>query len=201
MTKRSLAALLLCLALALPGAARAETDARSVVQKFDDALLASMKDGQKLGFKGRSEKLRPTLNATFDWDAMVRGTLGPTAAKLSPDELARLTAAFARFSEANWASQFDEFNDERFEVGEPKASTGDHLLVPNRIVEKSGKTTPIDYLVHQVGGQWRVVDVLMDGAISEVARRRSEFVPIVRAKGVDGLIEMLDNQSVKLGSK
>jgi phospholipid transport system substrate-binding protein len=200
MTRRSVAALLLCLVLAVPGAARAEADAHAVIQRFSDALIEVMKQGQKLGSKGRADKLRPALAQAYDMAAMVKGTLGPTANKLSTDELARLTEAFTRFSEANYASQFTEFDGEHFEVGEAKPTTGDRLMVPSRIVEKSGKATEIDYLMQQSGGQWRIVDVLLDGSISEVARRRSEFGPIVRSKGAGGLAEMLDMQSVKLGS-
>ena len=38
-------------------------------------------------------------------------------------------------------------------------------------------------------------DIYLDGAISEVATRRSEFAAILRADGVDGLIAALNRKA------
>ena len=40
-----------------------------------------------------------------------------------------------------------------------------------------------------------ISDIYLDGAISEVATRRSEFSAIIRADGVDGLIAVLNRKA------
>jgi phospholipid transport system substrate-binding protein len=45
------------------------------------------------------------------------------------------------------------------------------------------------------GDSWLISDIYLDGAISEVATRRSEFAAILRTDGVDGLIAALNRKA------
>ena len=46
--------------------------------------------------------------------------------------------------------------------------------------------------MRQNGGVWQIADVYLDGTISELATRRSEFAAILRTQGINGLIETLN---------
>jgi phospholipid transport system substrate-binding protein len=52
--------------------------------------------------------------------------------------------------------------------------------------------------MRQNGGVWRIADVYLDGTISELATRRSEFAAILRSRGIDGLIEKLNTKANSL---
>jgi phospholipid transport system substrate-binding protein len=45
------------------------------------------------------------------------------------------------------------------------------------------------------GDAWLISDIYLDGAISEVATRRSEFGAILKSQGVDGLIAALNRKA------
>jgi phospholipid transport system substrate-binding protein len=45
------------------------------------------------------------------------------------------------------------------------------------------------------GDAWLISDIYLDGAISEVATRRSEFAAILKNEGVDGLIAALNRKA------
>ena len=182
-------------ALAWAGAAEA------TIQSFSATLLDVMKDGPALGFSGRSAKLRQPVADLFDMVAVTKSTLGAGAAKLSPDESGKLIEAYLAFSVATYAAQFDEWEGEHFEVGDQRPSTGGAIIVPSWIVPKTGDSTEIDYVMRETDGRWRVVDVLYDGSVSQVAVRRSEFVSIFRAKGIAGLIDTIEKQTAALGKK
>ena len=47
----------------------------------------------------------------------------------------------------------------------------------------------------KVRGHWKIEDVYLDGTVSQLAVRRSEFTAILRAEGPDGLLSKLKNQS------
>jgi phospholipid transport system substrate-binding protein len=194
----SVVALLLWSGLASPAAAQgAGPDA--VIRTFCDRLLDSMKGGAALGFKGRVEKMRPAVAEAYDMASMTRSTLGTSASKLSADEAAQLADAYTRFSVATYAAQFNEWNGEKFEVGETRPAAGGGMIVQSWLVPKNGDPTQIDYLLRQDQGQkWRIVDVLFEGTVSQVAVRRSEFGSIFRAKGLAGLLESLDRQTAAL---
>jgi hypothetical protein len=42
---------------------------------------------------------------------------------------------------------------------------------------------------------WLISDIYLDGAISEVATRRSEFAAILNTEGIDGLIAVLNRKA------
>ena len=48
------------------------------------------------------------------------------------------------------------------------------------------------------GDSWLISDIYLDGAISEVATRRSEFAAILRTDGIDGLIAALNRKADSL---
>ncbi|HIJ63874.1 MAG TPA: organic solvent ABC transporter [Rhodospirillaceae bacterium] len=195
-----LLALILVLFCAV-GPADAAADPKVVIERFCAVLLDVMKQGPQLGFKGRLEKLQPAFAAAYDMAAVSRGSLGAAAGKLSAEELGRVAEAYERFSVATYADQFTAWEGERFEVGAARPMDGGAMLVPSRIIPAKGDPTSIDYVMRAEGDGWRIVDVLFDGAISQVAVRRSEFSPIFRRDGLAGLIATLDAKTKSLETK
>ena len=53
----------------------------------------------------------------------------------------------------------------------------------------------------QSGGAWRIVDVLLDSSISELAVRRSEYARVLRKDGIDGLIATLGEKADALAAE
>jgi phospholipid transport system substrate-binding protein len=196
-----LTTLLVALLFALPTVAHCEADGSAVIRKFCGQLLETMKHGPQLGFEGRVKKLEPAIVAAYDMPAMTKSILGVSAAKLSEDQAGQLTKAFTRYSVATYADQFKSWDGERFTVDAPRPSANGNVVVPGSIVPGSGSPTEIDYVMHQdANGQWKIIDVLLDGTISQVAVRRSEFLSIYRSKGLSGLIAMLDSRATAIGN-
>lgn len=191
----------IALMLASPVAAKADDGAKEVVQTLCGRLLSVMKQSQQLGFQGRVDKLSKVVNDSYDMPGATKATLGVAYAKLSPDEASQLTQLFAKFSVYSYADQFDGWDGESFEVGDAKPSTEGSVIVPSRIVMKNGQATEIDYLLHQDNGRWKIIDVLLDGSISQTAVRRSEFVSIFRRDGFPGLVAMLTQKMSAMDSK
>ncbi len=48
-------------------------------------------------------------------------------------------------------------------------------------------------------GKWRIVDVFLDGAISQLATRRAEFTSIVKRDGIPALVNSLDTKAKQMG--
>jgi phospholipid transport system substrate-binding protein len=68
-------------------------------------------------------------------------------------------------------------------------------MVRSQIVKANGEPVKVDYMMRRNGDGWLISDIYLDGAISEVATRRSEFAAILRADGVDGLIAALNRKA------
>lgn len=188
------AALGLALALVAGRAEAAPPDGIDVVRGFYAALLQTMRQGPALGAAGRYEHLAPVVPKTFDLAFMTRLAVGPAWAALSSAQQHRVAEAFERYVAATYADRFDRYSGERLEVIDEKAFGGG-LIVETRIVDADGKPVAIDCVMRRSAQGWRVSDVYLDGAISELAARRSEFSSILRDRGIAGLITTLNQKS------
>jgi phospholipid transport system substrate-binding protein len=175
-----------------------EAGPRAVVSGFQDTLIATMKEAGPLGFEGRYQRLQPAMEAAFDLEQMTRIVVGTRWAKLSDAEHRQLVDLFRRFSVSTYAREFSGYDGEQFEIGDDRAQPGLGTVVETRLVLKDDKPVALNYLLRQTPQGWRIVDVYLDGTISELARRRDEFSSIIRTQGVDGLIALLKKKNEEL---
>jgi phospholipid transport system substrate-binding protein len=104
-----------------------------------------------------------------------------------------VVAAFTRYIAAVYSERFDSYAGEQLQVlGESAGPSGP--IVQSRIVKASGEPVNLNYLI--VNGQ--IGDVYLNGTISELATRRSEFSSILRSQGVAGLIAALNSKAYTL---
>ena len=68
-------------------------------------------------------------------------------------------------------------------------------MVKSQIVKANGEPVKIDYMMRRSGEVWLISDIYLDGAVSEVATRRSEFAAILKTEGIDGLIAALNRKA------
>lgn len=173
----------------------------ATLNSFYDTLLAVMKDGPKLGFAGRRQKLVPAITQAFDLPLMTRLVVGLKWPSLSAEDQKQLVAAFSDFSIATYANQFDDFSGERFEVDSKAApAPGNDVIVKTKLIQSNGEPVQLDYLLRQEQGAWRIIDVFLSGTISQLAARRSEFSSILREQGARGLIAVLNEKTKALAS-
>ena len=69
------------------------------------------------------------------------------------------------------------------------------LIVHSQLQPANGDPVTFNYLMRNVGGDWKAEDVYLDGTISQLAVRRSEFTAILASEGADGLLTKLKAQS------
>ena len=173
-------------------------DATARVKTFYATLLETMKDAKRLGVEGRYKKLAPVISASFDLPAMTRIAVGPAWTSFTPEQQAAITAAFARMSVATYASRFDGYDGERFEVDPKVGERGADRVVNTRIVSGASEPVTLNYLMRSSGSDWKIVDVYLSGTISELAARRSEFAAIIKSGGPDALASTLKQRGDKL---
>lgn len=196
-TNFALRALALAAALLITPA-HADTSPQMVVQSFYDVLLGVMKESKQLGFSGRYQRLKPAIESAYNLPLMSRLTVGPQWPSLTPEQQSKLGAAFADFTVATYASRFDDYSGEKFEVLPETAPASGGVIVQTRLVKSDGEPVTLNYLMRQFNGQWQIIDVFLSGTISELATRRSEFTSILRRDGPQGLLQVLDRRVAKL---
>ena len=183
-------------AAALPQAGHtAPASGGDTVQGLYDALLGTMKNGRILGQSGRFTQIEPVIRRTFDIPSMTRLSVGVSYwSGLSEARRQQLTESFGRYISAIYADRFDSYAGQKLQVtGEQPNPAG--VMVKSQIVKANGDPVKVDYMMRRNGDGWLISDIYLDGAISEVATRRSEFAAILRTDGVDGLISALNRKA------
>jgi phospholipid transport system substrate-binding protein len=165
-----------------------------VVRNFYSVLLDLMQHAAALGAKGRYQKLEPVVRSTFDVPFMARLSVGPTWTRLTADQKRRAVQAYTRYIAAIYATRFDNYAGEQFQVlGEQQIKHG--TLIKTHIIKSNGEPVSINYVVHDNDIAWQIRDIYLSGSISELATRRSEFATILRTSGIDALIDSLNKKA------
>ena len=198
--RHAFAALALCAALAAfsprPAAA---SNGSETVQSLYNTLLTTMQNGPALGPRGRYARIEPVVRSVFDINYMTRLAVGPEWARLNDTQRQQVAQAFQRYITAIYAERFDSYSGERLQVtGERPASGG--TIITSRIIKSNGEPVNISYLMRNNSGVWQIADVYLDGTISELATRRSEFASILRSSGINGLIQTLNAKADTLSA-
>jgi phospholipid transport system substrate-binding protein len=164
------------------------------VQSLYNALLNSMKNGRTLGPSGRFTQLEPVIRRSFDVASMARLSVGPSWAALTEAQHQQVSESFGRYISAIYADRFDSYAGQKLQVtGEEPAPSG--VMVRSQIIKANGEPVRVDYMMRRSGDSWLISDIYLDGAISEVATRRSEFAAVIKKEGIDGLIAALNRKA------
>jgi phospholipid transport system substrate-binding protein len=188
---------IICAVLGLPRSAGASVVSASVEQ-LHAALLQIMKAGKLTPFQQRYNVLAPVIDRTFDLDDILKISIGPPWVGLPPEQQAALKEAFRRYTIATYVSNFDNFTGQRFEIQPALMAAGEDQVVQTRIVPNSGEAHRLDYVMRQIGGTWKVLDVLADGSISRVAVQRSEMRAVLANGGGPALLDRLQKKAAEM---
>jgi hopanoid biosynthesis associated membrane protein HpnM len=178
------------------------------IETLHATLLDAMKMGQSAGVKARYAALKPNLEAIYNFQRMIEVATGSYWTTADAEMQAKLTASFARMSIMTYADRFRSYDGEEFRILGQRPGPRDTVLVdteidrgPNaRLAPGDTRTVPITYAMALDDGKWRIVDVLLDRSISELALRRSEYNGILRDGGPAKLVEVLDRKSNQLAA-
>lgn len=191
---RILLLFILLLAVFMPCSGKAEHNGPSeVIKKLNAGILEAMKGGSRLGYEGRYRLLAPVINDTFALSKMARLAAGKYWETFTDSERKAYLKAYAEWSIASYAGRFNEYDGEQFRLVSESAPERSTVTVISKLVESNKDEVEFDYLIRQVEGAWRIVDIRVFG-VSQLALTRVQFVSILGTKGVQGLISMLNGK-------
>jgi phospholipid transport system substrate-binding protein len=180
----------------LPLRAQTPSGAVAKIQTYYGQLMPTIQQAGRLSVRERDKRFTPVINAAFDLPTMTRLAVGPAWKGFSAEQQAAARDAFARFIVADYASQIKDYSGESFVV-DPQTtpeSRGGGEIVKTKLLQPGGRTVSINYLVR---GE-RVIDVYLNGTISDLATRRDEFASIIASGGADALIKRLRDRTESL---
>ncbi len=176
-----------------PSIASMQPSPAGVIKTFNAALLEAMKKADELGYRGRYKLLEPVIRDTYALSFMAGQSTGRYWKRLTKDERESVARAYRDWTIATYAGRFDGWSGEKFEVVSESQPQQGTVTVISKLLKSNGEEVSFHYLLRKAEGSWRVVDIQISG-VSQLALTRAQFTSVIKAKGIKGLIEMLDEK-------
>lgn len=170
----------------------------TLVQHFQEQLLAVMKEAKTLTVRQRYDRLVPSIEESFSLPIMIGTASGSYWKQATPDEKARLVTAFKRKNISTVATLFDGYSGQEFKIDGEKPAPQNTRLIETRIVSPDGSAISLDYRVIEIKDRWWIIDVIVDKGISEMSVRRSEYSDTLKKQGIAGLTAALSAKADEL---
>lgn len=201
----ALGALLPTAAAARPMAAAGsqQSPAAQMVMTNSSQILATLQQ-RRAEFKASPAALRQYINVQmanfFDRDYAARLVLGIHARGASQADIRSFADALVGNLTQRYGSALLGFE------GKPSFRFKSQTTLPNNLgvkvstdlIRPGNDPTPVDYLLHNVGGKWKVFDVMIEG-VSYVQTFRNQFDTPLRQKSIAQVAADLRNGSLQVG--
>ena len=170
----------------------------AVVDRFHEVLLSVMKTAGSTSVTARYKELNPEMEKAFNLPFMIRITVGSSWNRASEQQKSELIEAFKRMSVGTYASRFNGYSGQIFKTLKVRTGPKGTRLVDTRIENPNDDSVTITYVMGKFGDKWKIIDVLLDRGISEMAVRVSEYRSILRSRGVRALARALSKKATNL---
>ena len=146
-----------------------------------------MKEADGLGYAGRYERIEPAVSKLFDIGFMAKLSLGRQWNALSDDERRAWVQLFRRHMASTYAGRFTGWSGQTFETESIEDAASSTKKVHTVLRDPEGDDVELDYRLRKTKAGWRVIDIYLDGDVSELALRRSEYSSVLKNEGFESL--------------
>ena len=136
------------------------------------------------------ELIDDVVKNSYDLEKMGKIIIGVDWKQMDTNSQKEFINVFKRFISVNYFRRFNKINELNFEHQTVKV-IGDKFKLAGVILTADNEKLKIDYLLGFKNEKWKIFDVLIDGSISEVATKKSDFKKIIKEEGVSGLVKNL----------
>ena len=159
-------------------------------------------DGNREAFRAEPALLRGVVDKIllprFDTDFAAQRVLGKYWRDADDLQKKRFIDVFYRYLVNNYATYLLDFKGDEVIVSPYKGSAGDkYPQIRTSVTLTKGDKASVDYVMRDADGQWKVMDVVVEG-ISYVRSYREDFGPEIAEKGLEALISRLESTTPEL---
>lgn len=146
----------------------------------------------RAGGADEDKKVEAIFNTMLDYNALAQLSLDKHWGELSESERNEFKELLKKLVQRAYRKNIKKtLNYEISYKGEAQANKGHLVRTVARNKEKPREQpVSVDYVLHQVGGQWRIFDVVTEGS-SMVMNYRSQFGRIIKKSGFAELLKKM----------
>jgi len=157
------------------------------ITELHDSLL---KISDKTITSEKLELIDDMVQNSYDLEKMGKMIIGVDWKKNDKINQTEFINAFKRFISVNYFKRFNKIDKLDFEYHTVEV-IGDKFRLARVILIADNEKVNIDYLLNFKNEKWKIFDVLLDGSVSEISTKKSDFKKILNEEGIQGLIKNL----------
>lgn len=132
----------------------------------------------------------------FDFERMTALAVGQAWKSATAQQKSALIESFKTMIRAQYTGTMLKFKNAKVDVKDKPIVKGNTVEVNTTLSTQDGKAVNVTFVTYQNGNTFRAYDVKVEGG-SLVTAYRNQFSTIVQQKGINGLIDYLQNQTGK----
>ena len=167
-----------------PAASEATAQLSAAVNEFVKILVNT--PVVELRQNGLPDKALKLIQARFDFSEMAKRSLGPHWTTLNANERRDFVDAYTQMLLRFFGRSVRASGDETIEY-QREVRDGILASVETKVVSASGDDFAIDYRLHDIDGQWKVYDMVID-QISVVNNYRAQFERVIAKSSIKELL-------------
>ena len=194
--RRLIVLVMLVAVLGAAGTARAAVeDAVIFINQLGNQAIKTLR-ATDLTLDQRESRFRSLLNRGFDLDFIGRFVLGRYWRVATADQKSDYIALYGEYLLQTYSARLGGYTDESFSVIGARRANDKDIVVSTRLVRPSGLEIAADWRVRMFDGQYRIIDIMVEG-ISMAVTQRFEFAAVVQRDGIEGLLAILRARTTK----
>ena len=160
---------------------------------FDESIINNFHNSLKLNnvsnenINERVEKLKISIEDTFNYNKMIKYIYGYQWKKLEQYERNELSQTFFNFISFNYAKRFKEIDKLNFKFDGVENINETRILVKTIMLSSENEPIKFYYVFEYEEEKWKVFDILLDGSISEISVKKNDFKRTISDEGASGL--------------
>src|SRR5215472_8038642 len=196
-SRATLRSALVALALTLAAVATADQQTPSqVVDGLANRVLPILRD-KSLTTDQKRDQIEQIAYQSMDFETLSKLVLARNWPKFSLAQQAEFVQQFKRHLSVTYGRNIESYNNEKVKIlGERPETQGDVTVLTKILRGGGGADVVVDYRLRQRDGQWKIIDVIVEG-VSLVSNFRSQFQGIVANGGPDRLLALLKEKNEK----
>lgn len=132
----------------------------------------------------KTSSFRNLLNDSFDLETIGRFVLGRYWKTSSEQQRQEYIGLFRKMVVEVYAKRFGDYKGQKFETRGSRADGDKDTIVTSYIIPGNGPEVQVDWRVRYKNGQYKIVDVIVEG-VSMSVTQRSDFAAVIQRGGGD----------------
>ena len=131
----------------------------------------------------------------FDYEKMIRIIYGRNWKKIEINKQNEMKEIFLDYMSYNYTKRFSNIKQLDFKIINNNLIEN-KILVNSLLIIDSNEKINISYLCNLDSKIEKIFDIIIDGSISEISTKKSEFSKLIKSGGPNGLIEALESKLI-----